>query len=98
MAEQAQNPKQAQQNFEDPVAVTYTDDHHQAEELEELLKSSEIPAMVRECYSNGPGTKFAVMVPEDYLDEAGAIVDSQETYQDFYELINEDDELNFLDD
>lgn len=97
MAEQSHNSTQTQHNFEESVAVTYTDDHQQAEELEELLKSNEIPAMVRENYSDSSQNKFAVMVPEDYVDEANAIIDSQQSYEDFYELINEDNELNFLD-
>lgn len=98
MTERSQNSTQTQHNFEEPVAVAYTNDHNQAEEIEELLKSSEIPAMVRENYSNTRENKFAVMVPEDYLEEAEAIVNSQQSYEDLYEMLNEDNELNFLDD
>jgi len=97
MAEHSQNSTQTQHNFEDPAVVAYTNEHQQAEEWEELLKSNEIPAMVRENYSDPSEGRFAVMVPEDYLDEANAIINSQQSYEDFYELINENDELNFFD-
>ena len=40
---------------------------------------------------------IAVMVPEDSLDEAHVVIESQDAYDDFYDLALEDEEDNDFD-
>jgi len=48
----------------------------------------------RENTQTGGQKTIAVMVPEEYADEAHVIVESQDAYDDFYELgIDEEDEF-----
>jgi hypothetical protein len=77
--------------------VTTASTIDEARETETLLKNNEIPAMVRERPNEfGEGTHYAVYVPENMIDEAHVIIESQDAYDDFYDLgldegENEDD-------
>lgn len=84
---------------EDFVTVTHARDSERAKEYESLLKNNDIPVAIKE-YVEQPdeSMKIAVMVPEEYLDEAHVIVESQDVYDDFYDLVLEDDESDDYDD
>ena len=72
------------------VATASTVD--EAKETETLLKNNEIPAMVKERPNEfGEGFHFAVYVPEDMVDEAHVIIESQDAYDDFYDLVLKDE-------
>jgi len=79
------------------AVVTTASTIDEARETETLLKNNEIPAMVRERPNEfGEGTHYAVYVPENMIDEAHVIIESQDAYDDFYDLgldegENEDD-------
>ena len=92
-----QKPKAKLQEF---VVVTFTNDLEQAKEYEALLKTDNIPVIIKE-QSESPlnETKdFAVMVPEEYLDEAYVIIESQDSYDEFYDFAVENDDDDDLDD
>ncbi|MGD0597111.1 MAG: hypothetical protein ABSA64_06260 [Sedimentisphaerales bacterium] len=74
------------------VATASTMD--EAKENETLLKNNEIPAMVKQRPNEfGEGTHYAVLVPEDMADEAHVIIESQDAYDDFYDLgLNDESE------
>ena len=79
------------------VVVTFADDMDQAREYETLLRLNDIPAVVRHQEDGDPEAQtIAVMVPEDYLDEAHVVIESQDAYDDFYDLAADDeDEFDF---
>ena len=81
------------------VAVVILDDVGQANDYRQLLEANDIKAYVMEGVDDGDGssTSAAVMVPEDCLDEAHVVIESQDAYDDFYDMAL-DDELADLDD
>ena len=57
-----------------------------------------IPAVIKEGTSQSLSTKdITVMVPEDYLDEAHVIIESQDVYDDFCDYVFEDSDEQSLD-
>ncbi|MFB0525302.1 MAG: hypothetical protein ACETVZ_07150, partial [Phycisphaerae bacterium] len=62
-------------------------------EYETLLRVNDIPAVIREQVDPSVSSKgIAVMVPEDFLDEAHVVIESQDAYDDFYDFALEDEE------
>ena len=86
-----------QAEVKDLVVVTLLSDADQAREYETLLKLNDIQAVVKEQFDlNGDSKGVAILVPEDYLDEAHVVIESQDAYDDFYDLALEDeDEIDF---
>jgi len=75
------------------VVVTFAEDLEQAKEYETLLETNGIPATIREQGEESAGAKsIAIMVPEDYLDEAHVVIESQNAYDDFYDFALEDED------
>jgi hypothetical protein len=80
--------------IQDLVVVATASTMDEAKESETLLKNNEIPAMVKERPNEfGEGTHYAVYVPEDMADEAHVVIESQDAYDDFYDLgLNDESE------
>ena len=76
------------------VVVATASTMDEAKDSETLLKNNEIPAMVKQRPNEfGEGFHFAVYVPEDMADEAHVIIESQDAYDDFYDLgLNDESE------
>jgi hypothetical protein len=75
------------------TAVTFAEDMEQAREFETLLAANGIPAAIKEPSGESAETDgIAVMVPEDYLDEAHVVIESQDAYDDFYDFTLEDED------
>ena len=92
MAKRSKKNQNSQSNLQDFVVVTFVDDVEQAREYETLLKANDIPAVINEQYEQSSGTTaIAVMVPEDFLDEAHVVIESQDAYDDFYDFALEDE-------
>jgi hypothetical protein len=86
------NPK-AQTKLKEFVVVTIVDEIEQAKEYESLLKVNDIPALVKEQLDPSTNIKgIVVMVPEDCLDEAHVVIESQDAYDDFYDFGMEEEE------
>jgi len=69
------------------VTVAFAEDMDLAKQYKKLLSNDEIPAIIKtqsDSSSSFPG--IAVMVPEEHLDEAHILIESQGTYNDFYEM------------
>lgn len=80
------------------VTVALARSEEEAKNYEALLKSDDIPAVVREQKPDDYDTGgFAVMVPEEYADEAYVVVESHDAYDDFYDM-SVDEEEDFDDD
>ncbi len=79
------------------VVVAFVDDMEQAKEYETLLRLNDIPAVIREQLDGGSeGKAAAIMVPEDFLDEAHVVIESQDAYDDLCDYtMDEEDDLDF---
>jgi len=79
------------------VVVTFVDDMDQAREYETLLRLNDIPAVIKEQLDGGAdGKAVAILVPEDFLDEAHVVIESQDAYDDFCDYaMDEDEDLDF---
>ncbi len=93
MAKRPQKSRKSQTNLSDLIVVTCAEDMEQAKEYEALLVANGIPATIKEQDEESANTKsIAVMVPEDYLDEAHVVIESQAAYDDFYDFALEDED------
>ena len=84
-------------NVKEYVAVAFVDDLEQAREYETLLRLNDIPAVVKEQLDSGAdGKAVAILVPEDFLDEAHVVIESQDAYDDLCDYtMEEDEDLDF---
>lgn len=87
-------------NVKDLVVVAFLDDMDQAREYETLLRLNDIPAVIKEQLDPSlDGKTVAIMVPEDYLDEAHVVIESQDAYDDLCDFtMDEDEDLDFGED
>lgn len=70
------------------VTVAFAEDMELAKEYKQLLNEGDIPAVIKTQQDSGSGFPgIAVMVPEDHLDEAHVIIESQGAYNDFYDMV-----------
>jgi len=98
MAKHYKKNQKSQTEMQDFVVVTFVDDLEQAKEYESLLKTNDIPAVINEQSEQSGGTNsIAVMVPEDFLDEAHVVIESQDAYDDFYDFALDDETDDDLD-
>jgi hypothetical protein len=75
------------------VTVAFAEDMELAQEYKKLLNEGDIPAAIKtqpDTATGFPG--IAVMVPEDHLDEAHVLIESQGAYHDFYDMVFEDED------
>jgi hypothetical protein len=100
MAKRSQRTQKSQTKLQELVTVAFAEDTEQAREYEALLKSNDIPTIVKEQTGPSKNDKaIVVMVPEEFLDEAHVVIESQDAYDDFYDFALEDeDNENFDDD
>ena len=78
------------------VIVVFPEDMDQAKDYQVLLGNNGIPAIIRK--QNPPSDNsngIAVLVPEESLDEAHIVVESQDAYDDFYDMSFEEDNDDF---
>ncbi|MBN1392505.1 MAG: hypothetical protein JW947_06860 [Sedimentisphaerales bacterium] len=93
MAKRTHKSQKSRTNMPELVVVTFAENMEQAKEYETLLESSGIPATIKEQGEEVDETKgIAIMVPEDYLDEAHVVIESQDAYDDFYDFALEDED------
>ncbi len=98
MARRHKKNQKSQTKLKELVVVTFAEGLEQAKDYETLLKNNDIPAMVREQHEQSESAKgIAVMVPEDFLDEAHVVIESQDAYDDFCDFALEDEDNDDLD-
>jgi hypothetical protein len=97
MAKRPQKSQKSRTNMPELVVVTFAENMEQAKEYETLLEANSIPATIKRQTDEEDAQGFAVMVPEDCLDEAHVVIESQDAYDDFYDfaLEDEDEENDF---
>lgn len=85
MVKRPKKTQKSQTKLKGFVIAAVVKDTEQAKEYAALLKTNDIPAVIKE--QNEPRLTrtegFAVMVPEGFIDEACAIIESQDAYGDF---------------
>jgi len=85
--------QKSQTNLHELITVTFAENMEQAKEYETLLEANGILATIKEQGGESADTDgIAVMVPEDYLDEAHVVIESQDAYDDFYDFALEDED------
>jgi hypothetical protein len=80
------------------VTVAFAEDIDLATQYKQLLNDNDIPAAIKT--RSDPEVSYqgiAVMVPEDYLDEAHVLIEDQSSIGDFYDLAFSDDDYNDTD-
>jgi hypothetical protein len=86
MKKHRSNEDNGQTNLKDLAIVTYVTDMDQAREYETLLRLNDIPAVIKEKLDPSGDTNVAILVPEDFLDEAHVVIESQDAYDDYYDF------------
>jgi hypothetical protein len=93
MAKRSKKGQRSQAKLQGYVVVTFAEDMEQAREYKTLLEVNDVAAIINEQQEQSLGSKeIAVMVPEEFLDEAHVIIESQHAYDDFYDYAVEDEE------
>lgn len=97
MRKRSKKAQKSQAKVQGFVVVAFVDDLEQAGDYKALLEVNDIPAAISEQHEHSVASKeIAVMVPEDFLDEAHVIIESQHAYDDFYDLALENErEVDF---
>jgi len=99
MAKRSKKGHRSQAKMQGYVVVTFAEDLEQAREYKTLLEVNDVSAIISEQQEQSLDSKeIAVMVPEDFLDEAHVIIESQQAYDDFYDYALEDEENGDFDD
>jgi len=93
MAKRSKKAQKSQTKLQEFVVVAFAEELEEARGYETLLKSNDIPAVIKEQDEQSMNAEgIAVMVPEDCLDEAHVVIESQDAYDDFYDFALEDED------
>jgi len=93
MAKRPKKTQKSQTKLQDFVIVAFAKDLEQAKDREAVLRNNDIPAIIKQQDEEPADSKgIAIMVPEEFLDEAHVVIESQDAYDDFYDLALEDEE------
>jgi ribosome-interacting GTPase 1 len=92
MPKRPQKSQKSRTNMPELIVVTFAENAEQAKEYETLLESNGIPVTIKEQVEDEDSKGIAIMVPEDYLDEAHVVIESQDAYDDFYDFALEDED------
>ncbi len=93
MANHRKRKETRQNSLKEFVTVAFAEDMELAKQYKKLLNDGDIPAAVKsqpDATGGFPG--IAVMVPEDHIDEAHVLIESQGAYNDFYDMVCHDDD------
>jgi hypothetical protein len=87
MVKRSPRSQKGQARVQELVVVAFADDMEQARDYETLLKNNDIPAIIREQRDDSSDKeRVAVLVPEESVDEAHVVIESQDAYDDFYDF------------
>lgn len=96
MANRRKKKETMQASLKEFVTVAFAEDIELAKEYKQLLNEGDIPAVIKAQQDAGSGFPgIAVMVPEDHLDEAHVLIESQGAYNDFYDMVFHDGDDEF---
>ncbi|MCD6392431.1 MAG: hypothetical protein J7M40_02880 [Planctomycetes bacterium] len=93
MTDRRKRKENRQGSLKEFVTVAFAEDMELAKQYKKLLNDGDIPAAVKPQSDDAGGFPgIAVMVPEDHIDEAHVLIESQGAYNDFYDMVFHDDE------
>ncbi len=96
-ARQEKKQQQSQTSLKEFVTVAFAEDVELAKQYKKLLNDNNIPAAIKPQPDNsGKFPGVAVMVPEDNLDEAHILIESEGSYNDFYDMVFHDQDQDDL--
>jgi hypothetical protein len=100
MVRRSKKTQKSQARMDGYVVIAFAEDIDQAMEFKTLLDSNDVPAMIKEQEEQSETSEeIAVMVPEEYIDEAHVIIESQQAYDDFCDFaLGDDSEADFEED
>ncbi len=81
------------------ATVAFAEDMELAKQYQELLRNNEIIARIKrqpEMAQSG-FSDIAIMVPEDSLDEAHALISEKDNYDNFFDMILDDQDRDRID-
>jgi len=90
--------QKSQAHPQELAVLTFVENMEQARNYETLLKTNDIPAMIREQHEQSEHSKsIAIIVPEEFVDEAHVVIESQDAYDDFYDITLGDEDSDDFD-
>ena len=96
MAKRSDKKQKSQIQTGEMVVVTFVEELENARDYQAILISNDIPSTVKNCDEEAQESRtYAVMVPEEFLDEAHVIIESQDSYDDFYDFAIDDEDDDF---
>ena len=97
MVNRRRKARTTQTPLQDFVTVAFAEDLDLAKHYKKILNDNEIPAAIKKQPDGASGFPgIAVMVPEEHLDEAHIIIESEASQESFYDMAFQDDEdVNF---
>lgn len=98
MTKRSRKGQKSQAKLQGYVVVMFAEDLDQARDYESLLNVNDVPVTIEEQQDQMGNSEIAVMVPEEFLDEAHVIIESQDAYDDFYDFTMDDEDEGDLDD
>jgi hypothetical protein len=101
MAKRNKKGQKSHAKLEGYVVVAFAEDMEQAREYKSILEANDISVTITEPEGHGQeigSNEIAVMVPEEFLDEAHVIIESQHAYDDFYDFAMDDEDEGGFDD
>ncbi len=84
--------------MQDLATVASDADMDIARQYKKILTENDIPVAIKIQRDTPTFNSVAVMVPEDFLDEAHMLIESQSSHDSFYDLSFNDDNIDHLDD
>jgi len=97
MTKRSRKGQKSQAKLQGYVVVTFAEDLDQARDYESLLNVNDVPVTIEDQQDQMGNSEIAVMVPEEFLDEAHVIIESQDAYDDFYDFTMDDEDEGDLD-
>lgn len=86
-----EDPFAAEIQEKDFIAVAVVDDLDQARNYKQLLEDNDIPAELKVADEADEEPTISVVVPEEYLDEAHIVIESENVYEDYFDMTLDDD-------
>ena len=75
------------------TTVAFAEDMELAKQYKQMLNENEIPVVIKSQADSAPNFPgIAVMVPEDHLDEAHVLIESESSNETFYDMVYKDDQ------
>ncbi len=95
MAGNQKKKQSSRTSLKEFVTVAFAEDMELAKDYKKLLSDENIPVAVKDQPdSSATFHGIAVMVPEEYLDEAHVLIESQGVYSDFYDMVFGDNDFD----